>query len=169
MHICWCLHLEDGSRRCRGAVHKCICGTDGGLNCGAKDHECVCCYKPEANECACDYYAVAEAAGIPPQPHDCVWAKRGAELCRYAAPARFHKCTCAPDHWRSCRRWGGHDDPLVEARGVRALVVASHGSAPNAEISTPILRGFAGLPHQLRLCVAEIAWVMAAADAKNDK
>ncbi len=114
--------------------------------------------------------------------HDCACLERKPELCRARSwhrcnclklgpgPCRgkpgYHDCTCVKFGWRSCR---GKHPGTVEARRVRALVVASHGSAPNAEISSPILRGFAGLPHQLRLCVAEIAWVLAAADAKNDK
>ncbi len=112
--------------------------------------------------------------------HDCACLERKPELCRARSwhrcnclklgpgPCRgkpgYHDCTCVKFGWRSCR---GKHPGTVEARRVRALVVSSYGSTPNAEIGGLALRGFAGLPHQLRLYVAEIAWVLAAAGIED--
>ncbi len=158
-HECTCnmFRFFHSSDNCRGAgPHVCSCSLCGPDRCrGTEQHWCVC--RDKYNKCL-----AAEGT------HDCSCLTREPGKC---LSDDRHQCVCAhgepyeasPPTWRSCRRWGEHDDPRVEARGVRALVVASHGSAPNAEISSPVLRGFADLPYQLRLHVVEIAWTVAAA------
>ncbi len=190
-HECCC--ESEGPWRCRGSAHECLCLTRGPMVCDSDVHPCLCdeygsahCRGTGQHWCVCRYKynikclaaeGMHDCSCLTREPGKCLSDGRHQCVCAHGEPGKClsdgrHQCVCAhgepyeasPPTWRSCRLWGGHDGRLVEARGVRALVVASHGSAPNAEISSPILRGFAGLPYQLRLCVAEIAWVMAAAD-----
>ncbi len=189
-HWCTCGSTKS-PRKCKSESHECVCARTGG-KCKSKKHACICSghfekCKAEAHGCSCHRVASARMRGYGCRGtahycvcmkaladtkaclgdgHVCVCAEGGAELCRRGGPARGHECTCASGRWQACRRWGAHDDPRVEARGVRALVVASHGSAPAAKtIISPVLSGFADLPYQLRLYVAEIAWTVAAAEA----
>ncbi len=179
---------HDGPKMCRGAEHVCVCLVRGSKSCrGSAKHKC-CCRRPDEHGClSAKHICVCENKGPSfcqtGMCHHCVCLKWGPELCRSHLPwhycvcrvkgpdrpcrAEHHTCACGKFSWRACRRWGKHLDRLSEARGVRALVVASYGSAPSAEINGPVLNGFAGLPHQLRLYVAEIAWVMAAAGTEN--
>ncbi len=142
---------------CDAPVHECSCALFpiGGCRKQGGGHKCVCSRYGPSVRCLGENHVCSCLGG----PKPCLARER-------------HRCSCVPYGWRSCRAWGSHDDGRAKARDVRALVVTSYGSAPSAKtIDSPVLRGFAGLPHQLKLCVAEIAWVvMAAADdgAEND-
>ncbi len=187
---------HDGPKMCRGAKHVCVCLVRGSKSCrGTAKHKCSCRHPEIENEClSAEHDCACEEKGpafclVDYGDHHCVCLKREPELCQIGwawhqciclekgpslCRSERHSCACRKFSWRACRLWGMHDDDrLAEARGVRALVVASYGSAPNAEIisnsdDNPVLSGFADLPHQLKLYVAEIPWVMAAAGTKDD-
>ncbi len=185
-HECVCYGGDP--KGCRGEeAHKCVCYKVGPKGCrGEEAHECVC-YKgdPKGCRCTCEHYCSCCEVGPEscrigeggrrrvdrtckengPVPcrstswHFCASLSERSETCRVVR----HNCSCLKFGWRSCRAWGEHDNMLTEARGVRALVVSSYGSAPSAElVGSPVLSGFASLPYQLRLYVAETAWVIAA-------
>ncbi len=143
---CTCKHAPD---RCRGEWHRCVCRS-AAESCRAKEHLCVCPVRSTAESCRA-------------KAHKCVCLLWGPGLCRRGGPAGGHKCVCDLGRWRTCRLWGAHGDERVEARAIRALVVANYGAAETAPGADDVLRGFAALPYQLKLAVLETPW-MAPAD-----
>ncbi len=149
-----------GTCRSQSGQHNCECHLR--ASCGFVGPEC----KASNHVCGCGSFCVPEKC-ISEFHNCCCRCRRFApEKCR--ALSEYHLCSCDPYGWRSCKAIGKHKDGRATARDVRALVVASYGSAPNAKtISSPVLGGFASLPHQLKLCVAEIAWMLAAAGIED--